>query len=416
MVTTNGSESTETQLVHDTSPDGAHGAKPWPQSGDAGAPPSITAPANCIRPLRHGVDSLYVSYPGQILEAVALGLQEFKELAQSPKERDVVDAVCHAGDHAFTILPRGRGRFAFVLEDNWFSIQLSNASASIMPLAHVQIRSEYLTAVGPEEALRTLDDLIGYFGEPTGPAILSRVDLFVDFVGDHDLTSQPGFAWVKRCKKRDIHEENNRLTGISFGAGNEISARLYDKTTEILKSRKDYLKPLWAAKGWHEGETVWRMEFQTRREGLPDALKGAASLALDHFGAWWWYLATEWLRLALPSDSDETRSRWPTHPVWEVLAHVWESPPDVPLMTRAPKSRAPTDDAIFKAGLWGLTSFMAREGLTEFDEGLGGFLHALETYFDASDTDLPRLREYLAHKSRLKARRYNTARRSHEEY
>jgi len=48
----------------------------------AGAPPSITAPANCIRPLRHGVDSLYVSYPGQISEAVALCLQEFKELAQ----------------------------------------------------------------------------------------------------------------------------------------------------------------------------------------------------------------------------------------------------------------------------------------------------------------------------------------------
>lgn len=380
----------------------------------AGAPPSITAPANCIRPLRHGVDSLYVSYPGQLSEAVALCLQEFKELAQSPKERDTIDAVCHAGDHAFTVLPRGRGRFAFVLEDNWFSIQLSNASASIMPLAHVQIRSEYLTAVGPEEALRTLDELIGYFGEPTGPAILSRVDLFVDFVGDHDLTSQPGFAWVKRCKKRDIHEENNRLTGISFGAGNEISARLYDKTTEILKSRKDYLKSLWAAKGWHEGETVWRMEFQTRREGLPDALKGAASPALAHFGAWWWYLATEWLRLALPSDSDETRSRWPTHPVWESLAHVWELPDDAPPMTRASKSRAPTDNIIFKAGLWGLTSFMGREGITEFDEGIGEFLHALEAYFDASDESLPHLREYLALKSRAKARRYNTARPSHE--
>jgi len=388
----------------------ARGGTPRSAASPAGAPPSITAPANCIRPLRHGVDSLYVSYPGQISEAVALCLQEFKVLAQSPKERDVIDAVCHAGDHAFTVLPRGRGRFAFVLEDNWFSIQLSNASASIMPLAHVQIRSEYLTAVGPAEALRTLDELIGYFGEPTGPAILSRVDLFVDFVGDHDLTSQPGFAWVKRCKKRDIHEESNRLTGISFGAGNEISARLYDKTTEILKSHKDYLKPLWAAKGWHEGETVWRMEFQTRREGLPDALKGAASSTLADLGAWWRYLATEWLRLALPSDSDETRSRWPTHPVWEALAHVWDLPYDAPPMTRASKSRAPTDNIIFKAGLWGLTSFMAREGITELDEGIAEFLHGLEAYFDASDESLPHLREYLALKSRAKARRYNTAR------
>jgi hypothetical protein len=380
----------------------------------AGAPPSITAPANCIRPLRHGIDSLYVSYPGQISEGVALCLQEFKEFAQSPKERDVVGAVCHAGDHAFTVLPRGRGRFAFVLEDNWFSIQLSNVSAAIMPLAHVQIRSEYLTAVGPEEALRTLDDLIGYFGEPTGPAILSRVDLFVDFVGDHDLTSQPGFAWVKRCKKRDIHEENNRLTGISFGAGNEISARLYDKTTEILKSHKDYLKPLWAAKGWHEGETVWRMEFQTRREGLPDPLKGSASMALRHLGAWWRYLATDWLRLAIPSNSDGTRTRWPTHPVWDALARVWDMPPNAPLMQRVEKSRAPDDDVLFKQGVWGLSSFMAREGISDYGEGLGEFLHALEAYFDASDESLPHLREYLALKSRAKARRYNTARPSRE--
>lgn len=415
MVTTHCSESSETQREHDTSLDGAHGAKPWPPSGDEGAPPSITAPANCIRPLRHGVDSLYVSYPGQISEAVALCLQEFKGLAQSPKERDVVDAVCHAGDHAFTVLPRGRGRFAFVLEDNWFSIQLSNASASVLPLAHVQIRSEYLTAVGPEEALRTLDDLVAYFGEVSGPATISRVDLFVDFVADHDLTAESGFAWIKRCKKRDIHEENNRITGISFGPGNEISARLYDKTLEILKSSKLYMRPLWAMHGWQgDSETVWRMEFQTRREGLPEALKGSAYAALPNLGAWWRCLATEWLRLALPSDSDETRSRWPTHPVWQDLAGVWESPDDAPPMTRVTKARAPTDDAIFKAGLWGLTSFMAREGITGLDEGVGEFLHALGAHFDASDTDLTNLRAYLARKSKLKARRYNTARLPHE--
>jgi hypothetical protein len=302
-----------------------------------------------------------------------------------------------------------------VLEDNWFSIQLSNSSASLLPLAHVQIRSEYLTAVGPEEALRTLDHMITAFGQRQGPAVVSRVDLFVDFVGDHDLTAQPGFAWVKRCKKRDIHEENNRVTGISFGPGNEISARLYDKSLEILKSNKMYLRPLWVANGWRgDTETVWRMEFQTRRDALPEALKGAAVNVLPKLGAWWHYLATDWLRLALPSDSDETRSRWPTHPVWEALAHVWELPPDAPPMTRAPKSRPPTDETIFKAGLWGLTAFMAREGITELDEGFGEFLHALGAYFDGTDKGYTNLRDYLARKSRLKARRYNTARLPHE--
>src|SRR6185437_2039876 len=320
-------------------------------------------------------------------------------------------AVCHADDHAFTVLPRGRGRFAFVLEDNWFSIQLSNTPASVLPLAHVQIRSEYLTAVGPEEALRTLDDLVGYFGELAGPAAVSRIDLFVDFAGDHDLTAESGFAWVKRCRKRDIHEENHRVTGVSFGPGNEISARLYDKSLEIRKSNKFFLRPLWAMNGWRgDQETVWRMEFQVRREALPSVLKGPALDVLPHLGALWKYLATDWLRLALPSESDDTRSRWPTHPVWEVLANVWDVPADAPPMQRVTKARAPDDATLFKQGLWGLSSFMAREGITNLEDGVGGFLHALETFFDASGEDHANLRDYLARKSKLKARRYNTPR------
>ena len=49
--------------------------RPAASSGGAGAPPSITAPANCIRPLRHGVDSLYLSYPGKLDRDEALTLQ-----------------------------------------------------------------------------------------------------------------------------------------------------------------------------------------------------------------------------------------------------------------------------------------------------------------------------------------------------
>jgi hypothetical protein len=370
----------------------------------AGAKLSITAPANSIRVLRHGIDSLYVSYPGKLDPNVAIELQEAKELAQGSTEELVARAHVEIGDHLFTVLPRGRGRFAYVVEDNWFSIQVSNAVS--LPLAHVQIRSEYLTAVGAEEAITTLNEIVGQLGECSAPSI-SRIDLFADFVGDHDLPLQPGFAWIKRCRKRDIHEEGDRITGISFGPGNELSARLYDKTLEITKSGKDYLKPLWAAKGWNEGETVWRMEFQSRREAFPDPLKCIVVDALPHLGAWWRYLATEWLRLAIPSESDDTRARWPTHPVWHGIAAAWDVSPDAPLMTRVATNRAPSDEILFKNGLWGLSSFMAREGITNLDEGLGEFLHALGRFFDKipASGGLP---AYVERKVRSKARRYNT--------
>ena len=383
---------------------------------EAGAKPSITAPANCIRPLRHGVDSVYLSYPGGIDRHVAVMLQELKELAQSVDDRLQSGGAYYNGDHIFTVLPRGRGRFAYVLEDNWFRLELSNASANVLPLAHVQVRSEYLTAVGVEEALSSLDALIPEFGEASGPATLSRIDLFVDFTTALDLTSLPGDHWVKRCRKRDIHEDRDYVTGMTFGAGNEVSARLYDKTRELLKSGKEYLKPLWAAEGWEEGQTVWRMEFQVRREGLPDELKGAVVDALPLLGLLWRYLTTEWLRLAIPSGTDDTRTRWPVHPLWEALAGVFDVPPEASPLVRVTKTRAPGDDAIFKAGLWGLTSFMAREGITEVDHGLGEFLQALKVYHDGPEaTEAPQLARYLDTKARAKARRYNVRIKHHDE-
>ena len=76
-------------------------------------------------------------------------------------------------------------------------------------------------------------------------------------------------------------------------------------------------------------------------------------------------------------------------------------------MTRVTKDRAPKDDLIFKNGLWGLSSFMAREGIASVDEGLGEFLHALSCYFDKipASGGLP---GYVERKVRAKARRYNT--------
>ena len=376
--------------------------------GAAGAPPSITAPANSIRPLRHGVDSLYLSFQGGIDPELAVWLQECKLRAQSQNENISSLGGVGLGDHHFMVLPRGRGRFAFVLEDNWFSIQLSNASAGVMPLALVQVRSEYLTAVGPEEAIATITALVEDMGEVSAPPKLSRVDLFADFCTDHDMACFPGRHWVKRSKKRSIHEEADEVTGISFGAGNEVSARLYDKTRELLKSGKDYMRPLWAREGWNGQEQVWRMEFQIRREGLPEPMLGAAADALALSGNLWRYLCADWLRLAIPSDSDETRSRWPTHPLWEDLTRLWDIDPEAPPLTRVTRARLPSDDRLFRHGISGLTAFMAREGITDYGHGLGEFLQALEAYYDDPQRQFPEgLQDYIRPKTRAKAPRYN---------
>lgn len=387
---------------------GAAGAR------EAGAQPCITAPANSIRPLRHGVDSLYLSFAGAIEPDLADWLLDAKTRAQSPDEGIVATASVNLGDHLFLVRPSGRGRFAFVLEDNWFSLQVASAKSIELPMVLAQIRSEFLTDVGPERAIASLSMLVEQIGDVCEPAKINRVDLFADFTSTLDLTSLPGSHWVKRCKKRSIHEEGDQVTGVSFGAGNEVSARLYDKTREILKSRKDYLRPLWAHAGWNAVEQVWRLEFQIRREGLPEPMHGSAASALSLTGNLWTYLCEDWLRLAVPSDSDDTRARWPTHPAWLELARLWEARPDAPPMTRVPKTRPPSDDQLFLHGISGLTAFMGREGITDYGWGLGEYLHALEAYHAERGRGPGSVQGYMGRKARAKARRYNVRMRGHD--
>ena len=384
----------------------------------AGAPSCNTAHANSIcKILRHGIDSLYVSYPGQLSERMEKTLGELKQRAQTDSESVVATAQLSIWEHLFAVLDRGRKRFAYVLDDNWFSIAVSSITAKAMPLAHVQISSELITAVGIPEAMQHLDAVIerlGACGQPT----VSRADLFADFITDVDLESFPKNAWVKRCKKRALYDDDDRFTGIAFGQGGKISARLYDKTHEILKSKKDYLKPIWAAAGWQEGQTVWRLEFQVRREALPDTITESIDRFVQHQSIFVWsYCTSEWLRLTIPSANDETRSRWPNHPLWDVLAGLGEAV-GAPTRLRVPKQRIPLDNTLFKAGIWGLTSFMAREGITDLGEGVANYLRGMER-FHAELSNQPEgpeaLERYINRKVLAKGRRFNTIRNGDDE-
>ena len=157
-----------------------------------------------------------------------------------------------------------------------------------------------------------------------------------------------------------------------------------------------------------DGETVWRMEFQIRREGLPVQMRDAATDALGHSGSLWRYLCDDWLRLSVPSGSDDTRTRWPTHPLWEDLSRVWDIDPEAAPLTRVPKARLPSDDRLFRHGISGLSSFMAREGITDLGAGMGAFLQALDDHFNDPNRGFPEdLEAYIRRKMKAKARRYN---------
>lgn len=380
-----------------------------------GTPPCNTVPLNynpqTFHKFRFGVDSLYVSYPGVIAEEWDRKLSELKNLAQSEEESQQSLAQVVIGQHVFEVKDKGKGRFSYVLVDNSFYLQASNGRSKALPIAYVQISSEYLSHVGVEQAEKSLQFIVNTLGLIKEPANISRVDLFIDFAADLAMDSfDPLQSWITRSQSIDLHYRHNQFSGWSFGMGGEIAARLYNKTLEVeKKSKKFYLYELWKSAGWDGESTVWRMEFEAKREVLKQLGIYKLNNLLDLQTSLWLYLTEDWLRLAVPSHSDTNQSRWPNHPLWNDITKAFNNETEQAKLSRFSYVRAPEDERLFIHGLGGLTSFMAREGIEDLGEGIGEFFHQAKDYhFRRSGFMKSGMENYIRRKVKSKNRKFNT--------
>ena len=340
--------------------------------GTNGAPPSNTAPHNSspsfFQPLRWGIDSLYLSYPGKLSESVDEKLRRLKKLAQG-RDDEALQAQYPIDDHVFEVKDKSSGLFPFTIEDGAFQIRLSAHTAKSVPVAYVKVSSHYLTYKTPADAEMDLRGLLSQLGEVDPPKV-SRIDLFLDFASTIDMESWSRNAWVTKASGVSQYAQDSTFTGWLIGSGSALMARLYNKRKEIEKSRKTYLEPLWIEAGWDGVLPVWRLEFQFKREVLEQLQLGSLPSILGNLNGLWSYATTEWLKLTIPSETDKTRSRWTIHPLWIALASIdWESPGG-PLLRRYSPGRAPTADFIGRRVLGAMSSLAALTGARDFDSGL----------------------------------------------
>src|SRR5262249_3276584 len=125
------------------------GAQRRPQAaGDA--PPSNTASHGYdhgeweYRLLRVGVDSIYLSYYGDLFPQVENELGQRKYYAQSRRSDEVTLAQWAIGQHVFEVSDQGQRGFAFILRDNSYRIALRSGQGRKLPVAYVQVSSELL--------------------------------------------------------------------------------------------------------------------------------------------------------------------------------------------------------------------------------------------------------------------------------
>lgn len=382
-------------------PAGSPAAKP---QGPAGAGASGTSPSNTVpdryrdrggngggvaggedqdRPrfLRMGVDSLYLSYSGDLDPRVEEKLQTLKRLAQHRDRHQQSQAQYQVGDQVFEVKDKGSGFFPYVLENEAFRISFASSEAQSLPLAYVKISSDYLTCHTPEDAVDELTAVVREFGEVESFPTVSRIDIFVDFQSRIDMESWNRESWVTRASSINSYSVDGKFSGWAIGMGGVISFRLYDKTLEIaIKGWKQHLLALWDAKGRNPDLRVWRAELQYRREALKQLGLGGHLGVLDSLRKLWHYGIEEWLKLTSPQPEDSNRARWPLHPLWIALGRAPWDGDDFPLLRQFPKGSSPRDERLFRLSMSLLLSFMAKYDKTDFYSARQVFMELVEGY------------------------------------
>lgn len=359
--------------------------------------------------LRTGIDSLYLSYQGDLSEESSIRLTELKKLAQSNDPSTVSLAQIALDSHVFEVKDRGRHPFAFILSDNWYRIEIAKLGAIRTPLSHVQVMSQLLTEYGVASAVSDLNDIVHKLGIVTASPAVSRLDLCVDFVTDYPLADIVDADWVTRAKDMDRYTVQRTFSGWVIGVGGNLSARLYNKTLEMTKKPRPYLEQIHRESGWDGYSDVWRLEFQFRREALRELGIISFSSLKESLAGLWHYASSDWLRLTLPNQSDKTQSRWPTACVWEVLQQAHWSGDDTVSRVPVEKGRPPSDRSLFINGISGLTSFMAREGYSDPIEGVHQYIQSAKQFHDNREhmTGFD-FHGYIGQKVALKVKGYNT--------
>jgi len=412
---TNKKQSNDTPLT--AKRDTARTAEQVDGDREAVAVPSNTATNNSnkngeVKFLRWGIDSLYLSYQGQLFPHVNEQLKALKAIAQSERFEEQATAQFVIDKHIFEVKDKGSSFFNYILEDNAFRIQLSRPGKAV-PMAYVKISSEYLTHKTPADAEKALHAVLSQLGTLESSANVSRVDMFVDFVSDQDMEAWNREAWVTHASSVNAYAIDNRFTGWAIGLGGVMAARLYNKLYEILKSNKAYLLPLWEAAGWIPGEPIWRLEFEFKRQMLTQKDLSKLRDVLANLNGLWSYATTEWLKLTIPNPDDETRSRWPIHKMWTLLSSLdWETAGG-PLQQRFSNERTPDDAIALGRAFSAVTTWMAAHGFRVYDEAIFDFYDALFHYINNRAMLFGQsFEELISEKVSLKARQFNTLKNS----
>jgi hypothetical protein len=198
-----------------------------------------------LRVLASGIDSLYVSVRGELVDGL---LQVFTELRRLTPDTDVPLSL-HGTAPDLMLRRYGWRGYPFWLSSPRYEIAVG--AADPFPAAYLQLHAAHIHSFGIEAAVRDAEAMLRRDLFPDGClAIASRADVFVDEQGWIPQRNDFEFFHCRALRRRmfDVprqqHGYGRQLSGFTLGKG-DLLARVYNKSLEVaISGRRCYGKVL----------------------------------------------------------------------------------------------------------------------------------------------------------------------------
>jgi len=280
-----------------------------------------------MRVVASGIDTLVIGFSIESYVAVS----DFEALVEAKKkagERQFDKNGCGVEwfGTAFNMAARGAMGYEWVMHNADITVCIARQAkgGSVIPEVYVTFSSQNLWANGLEGAVMVFKTWLSRWAVVVGTKI-SRADLCVDVAMAFPVIDIRNEIVSRARKKKRINEveriehhvERRRDTGYRFGSG-DLVARLYDKTSEVKISQKEWAKEVWKTEGW-DGETeVVRYEFQCRRNFLKEMSVNSFEELVERLGDIWRYCTHDWLRVC-DQGANTNQARWRSKDYWKLV-------------------------------------------------------------------------------------------------
>jgi hypothetical protein len=226
----------------------------------------------------------------------------------------------------FNTAARGAMGYEWVVRNADVTVCIAREAqgGSIIPEVYVSFSSQNLWTNGLDGAVMMFERWLSKWAVISDTKI-SRADLCVDVampfpeidIKTEIVSRARKKRRVNEVEKIEHHVECRRDTGYRFGSG-DLVGRLYDKTSEIKVSQKEWMKEVWKAEGWDGESPVVRYEFQCRRNFLKEMSVNSLEQLKEGLADIWRYCTHDWLRVC-DQGAKTNQSRWKSKDYWTLI-------------------------------------------------------------------------------------------------